>query len=234
MKKFAFTLAELLITLGIIGVVAALTIPSFISTYDKQVYKTGLKKALNALNNSIAASVALEEETLLTNKDVFNYLQRHMLVMKSTSLLPFVDSSPASWGGGNAAFYTTDGMRFELWSGQGANFRYFHEKKLHEGDVCACNASLNTGICGGCGSYGLEQNPLHSKKAPCYILVDVNGDKKPTPSAQRGSVKYDYKPDGDMQTDIVGDIFLIMLTETRAIPFGTIAQRTMYDFKSFR
>ena len=32
-KQFAFTLAEVLITLGIIGVVATLTIPSLINNY---------------------------------------------------------------------------------------------------------------------------------------------------------------------------------------------------------
>ena len=36
-KKLAFTLAEVLITLGIIGVVAALTLPALISNYKKQV-----------------------------------------------------------------------------------------------------------------------------------------------------------------------------------------------------
>ena len=35
-KKLAFTLAEVLITLGIIGVVAAITIPNLISTYRKK------------------------------------------------------------------------------------------------------------------------------------------------------------------------------------------------------
>lgn len=41
-----FTLAEILITLGIIGVVAAITLPSIISNYKKQVIKTGFKKSL--------------------------------------------------------------------------------------------------------------------------------------------------------------------------------------------
>ena len=36
-KKNAFTLAEVLITLGIIGVVAAMTIPSLIAYYIKDV-----------------------------------------------------------------------------------------------------------------------------------------------------------------------------------------------------
>lgn len=40
----AFTLAEVLITLGIIGVVAALTLPTLIQSYKKQVLGTRIKK----------------------------------------------------------------------------------------------------------------------------------------------------------------------------------------------
>lgn len=43
MKK-GFTLAEVLITLGIIGVVAALTIPTLITNYQKKQYALALKK----------------------------------------------------------------------------------------------------------------------------------------------------------------------------------------------
>ena len=43
MKKFAFTLAEVLITLGIIGIVAALTMPVLIEHHQKQVIETKLK-----------------------------------------------------------------------------------------------------------------------------------------------------------------------------------------------
>ncbi len=42
MKK-AFTLAEVLITLGIIGVVAALTLPSLITNYKVKVLKINSK-----------------------------------------------------------------------------------------------------------------------------------------------------------------------------------------------
>lgn len=42
---WAFTLAEVLITLGIIGIVAAMTIPTLIANYQKTQYVTGLKKA---------------------------------------------------------------------------------------------------------------------------------------------------------------------------------------------
>lgn len=53
-KKFSgFTLAEVLITLGIIGVVAALTIPTLISKYQKQEYVTGLQKAYTEFNQAL-------------------------------------------------------------------------------------------------------------------------------------------------------------------------------------
>ena len=53
LKKAAFTLAETLITLTIIGVIAALTIPSLISEYQKHTYVVGLKKAYSQLQNAM-------------------------------------------------------------------------------------------------------------------------------------------------------------------------------------
>lgn len=55
MKK-AFTLAEVLITLGIIGVVAALTIPALISNHNKKVVAARLSKAYNTISNAIRLS----------------------------------------------------------------------------------------------------------------------------------------------------------------------------------
>ena len=46
-----FTLAEVLITLGIIGVVAALTMPALINKYQKKVLEVKLKKAYSVINN---------------------------------------------------------------------------------------------------------------------------------------------------------------------------------------
>ena len=48
--KAAFTLAEVLITLGIIGVVAAMTLPTLIANYQKQVTLAKLKKAYSVLS----------------------------------------------------------------------------------------------------------------------------------------------------------------------------------------
>jgi len=51
-KKAAFTLAEVLITLGIIGVVAAMTIPNLIAEQQKRTTVTKLQRAMSVLNQA--------------------------------------------------------------------------------------------------------------------------------------------------------------------------------------
>ncbi|MBQ8458778.1 type II secretion system protein [bacterium] len=61
MKK-GFTLAETLITIGIIGVVSALTIPALITNYQKQQTATLLKKTYADLKNIIRLSIVENDE----------------------------------------------------------------------------------------------------------------------------------------------------------------------------
>jgi len=60
-RREAFTLAEVLITLGIIGVVAAMTIPTLISNTNGAQFKTAYKKALSTLNQGVLMNVALKD-----------------------------------------------------------------------------------------------------------------------------------------------------------------------------
>lgn len=53
MKK-GFTLAEVLITLGIIGVIAALTIPNLVGNYNAKIATTQLKRVYNQAKNALA------------------------------------------------------------------------------------------------------------------------------------------------------------------------------------
>ena len=69
-KRYAFTLAEVLITLGIIGVVAALTIPTLIKNYQKQVWVNQLKKTYSTLNEGFKQMVASEGCTTLRCADI--------------------------------------------------------------------------------------------------------------------------------------------------------------------
>ena len=53
----AFTLAEVLITLGIIGVVAALTLPALINNYEKSVVETRMQKFYTNINAALKLSI---------------------------------------------------------------------------------------------------------------------------------------------------------------------------------
>ena len=66
MKKNGFTLAEVLITLAIIGVVATMTLPALMSNTGEQQAKTGLKKAINTLTEAGQMNSAV---------DNFNYAE---------------------------------------------------------------------------------------------------------------------------------------------------------------
>ncbi len=254
-KKPAFTLAETLITLAVIGIIATLTLPSVISNTQQHEYKTGLKKAVSALNQAITMNISVNNETPYENADLFNYLQRHMSVMKTTFKLPWW-TYYKKWDGtlfnseANGAFYTTDGMRFEFDDetnkSQLANIEKAGLLKLHESDKSACFASIRSEsegdlvACGGCGSLGLGLNPKKTKKVPCAILVDVNGDRKPTPQRVYNSIddattaiNNGSSPElywiPDLKSKRVSDIFVILITEDRAIPYGIVAQKAMYN-----
>ncbi len=239
----AFTLAEVLITLAIIGVVAAISIPSVISNSQQQEFKTGLRKAVSVLNSAITMNMALDGETPYDNANLIQFLMKHMSILKTTSELRSSFYTTTCYNSGkcdenlNAAFYTTDGMRFEfnlhLATTSGHDI-------LHESNVYACDStnsfySVNgSAACGGCGSYGLNSNVNKTTKPPCIIMVDVNGDKKPTPgninckNATCGKVSNLYKVPLPSEKK-VRDIFSILITEDRAIPYGVTAQKAMYQ-----
>lgn len=59
-KRLGFTLAEVLITLGIIGVVAALTIPTLVAKHKEKVTVVKVKKAYSTLYNAFQFALANE------------------------------------------------------------------------------------------------------------------------------------------------------------------------------
>ena len=60
MKKNGFTLAEVLITLAIIGVVATLTLPALMTNTAEQQAKTALKKGINTLTEAAQMNQAID------------------------------------------------------------------------------------------------------------------------------------------------------------------------------
>ena len=182
MKKKGFTLAEVLITLAIIGVVAAIAIPSVISNTQQQEFKTGLRKAVSVLNSAITMNMAIDGETPYDNANLMGYLMRHMSVMKTGALSDFY------WAGGggeknyygNDVFYTTDGMRFEFYRGSSGHHY------LHENPIKVCIGATSTPVgdhtsCGGGGSFWFNNNSHKTTKPPFFIVVYVYCDNKPKP-----------------------------------------------------
>ncbi len=61
MKKNGFTLAEILVTLGIIGIISAITVPTLMSNFQRKTYEAGAKKAYNTVANAVATYMADEK-----------------------------------------------------------------------------------------------------------------------------------------------------------------------------
>ena len=72
MKRTAFTLAEVLITLGIIGVVATLTIPTLVRDYQKKTYVASFKKAHAELTEALKRMRAVERVETVTSTELYN------------------------------------------------------------------------------------------------------------------------------------------------------------------
>ena len=70
-KKRGFTLSEVLITLAIIGVVAALTLPTMIANHQKKVYVVQLQKAISTLEQGFKMMMADDAVDNLDYTSVF-------------------------------------------------------------------------------------------------------------------------------------------------------------------
>ncbi len=89
-RKFGFTLAEVLITLGIIGVVAAVTMPTLIAKYQKHVTETRLKKSYSLINQAIKMSEIDNGLVKYWNKDLGENYGDNTQKFAEKYLLPYL------------------------------------------------------------------------------------------------------------------------------------------------
>ena len=137
MKK-GFTLAEVLITLAIIGVVAALTIPSVIVKTQQQEFKTAAKKAHSVLSQAVQLTEVKDGYTfkdaglfvraLMNNMNVVkvekDFSVPENMTLNTLPTLPYpgaafavlveVPNIPNITGQSYTVFYTADGMRYHI------------------------------------------------------------------------------------------------------------------------
>ncbi len=98
-KKYAFTLAETLIVIAIIGIVASLTIPSLIVKYQKEQTVLKLKKAYTELEQAISLSEIDNGKTstwtYTLNIDVFmkKYIEPYFKKIKNDKTINLKDKN---------------------------------------------------------------------------------------------------------------------------------------------
>ena len=169
-NHFGFTLAEVLITLGIIGVVAAMTMPTLMNSTQGAQYKAAYKKALSALSQAVTLNVALDDTSFAeavagpagktdkpeTGESVAHILHQRMNIVKVSGKPTSEEYSPITTS--DADFTTTDvtGADTYLYFNDGMMFAF------KAADVTSC--TLDSTITG-------------NKK--CVGFIDVNGHKGP-------------------------------------------------------
>lgn len=118
-KKMGFTLAEVLITLGIIGVVAAMTIPTLMNQTGTSEFKTGFKKMLSTLNQAATMNVALNSTdfstlaSTTTSGSIYEMFTTRMNVVSAdTAANTTLDtgSTVSVSAAGNYTLFFNDGM----------------------------------------------------------------------------------------------------------------------------
>ena len=67
--KLGFTMSEVLITIGIIGIIAAMTLPSVITKYKRKTAETKLAKFYSVINQAVRMSIAEHGEIIIDNEN---------------------------------------------------------------------------------------------------------------------------------------------------------------------
>ena len=158
MKKLGFTLAEVLITLVIIGVIAAMTVPTLMNNTNAQEFRSALKKAISGANQALTLNYALEglsANDYKTGKDlVTEVFKKRMSIIEGEKVFTTNNCAGAS---GDTVFTTADGVIFCVASS------YSSAQSDDQGTVC--------------DSY--NQTPCTASATEANLWIDVNGAKKP-------------------------------------------------------
>ena len=88
----AFTLAEVLVTLGIIGVVSAMTVPTLMQNYQRQSYVTQLHKVYNEMSQALLRyqtdrnAINLTEAGLSDITSLDNFMKNYFKIVKDCGM----------------------------------------------------------------------------------------------------------------------------------------------------
>ena len=164
-KKSAFTLAEVLITLGIIGVVAALTLPTLIQNNQKKQFQVGLQKGYSELLQALDA-YKNDNGVPLTLKDCYGQTSGIFKNLIKPYLNVLVDCGDSQADSNydkcvQNSYYSQDKKyTYKTYSGKKASDGYLDDGQLILTD----------------GAILLFENMARSTRV--FVSIDVNGFKK--------------------------------------------------------
>ena len=160
MKK-GFTLAEVLITLGVIGVVAALTLPSVIQNHRQKAVETKLAKFYSMVNQAIQRSELDNGETK-TWYDGYSQITDEFI---NKYFMPYF----------NGATYNEENKSITFADGTGMMFYDKYGKDIYfctEGSLCS---SISRNVSG--SNPGGSLVPAPSLESDTSVLDTYNGKK---------------------------------------------------------
>lgn len=162
-KNKAFTLAEVLITLGIIGIVAALTLPSVITKYQKKQTVAQLKVVYSILNQAVARSIVDNGELEYWDWVNVEAGSPRFTVFAEKYILPYINGVQKN------SDYTMLWKRLDgIYDNSGSYSRTWVEYKLANGTLLSFD-----------GIYYPAEDSGNRVKTSLAVFVDLNGYKKP-------------------------------------------------------
>ncbi len=247
-----FTLAEVLITLGIIGVVAAMTMPTLINSTQGAQYKTAYKKALSVMSQAVVMNIALEDYDLSQTvagtaqgedaagepQTLFSLFRNRMNVVKVMDGSEFntTDGDPDCWKIVSAG--DTDYETFATKHGGGHVFpKPEGTAPVLKWPEATSVLFFNDGISfifnntqGNC-QQGTTTNNLTDKY--CFGFIDVNGQKAPNrivmcDNGTLDSVNADNVDDANCTVTNPTDIYPVAMYDQSIVPASAAARAVLY------
>lgn len=169
MKINAFTMAEVLITIGIIGVVAAMTLPALMNNHRNKALEAGLKRSYSVLSQALDMYYAQTGEKL-TSETIGNH-EMKLILMKYLNVV--YDCGLGSDDVNKACIPNTGNSGFED-NGQKINkYRNYTNKS----DIIMTNFDDGQFVLND-GSLILLENYSAGSPKRLYVSVDINGFHK--------------------------------------------------------
>ena len=177
--KSAFTLAEVLLTLVIIGVVAAMTLPTLANSIGNLAFSSGVKKNYTVFSQAFKLTQKFDnndyEDWNYTHSDDFTReaygnIARFLRINKVCGK-KYTDNEcfmPVKAKNGRPAeFFTEEGFA--------PNFAHLYTFVLNDGTSVAMDVWLKNSV----NTYAGVSNNLIDENNNLIILIDVNGNRKP-------------------------------------------------------